>query len=102
MLVMAALLAFGLAAALSACGSDNKSSTSSGSTAAATGGASTTAAATASDTSSCGDKPGVKATGTPIKLGSIATKQPGTDFTDAPNMAQAYFNCVNDNGGING
>jgi len=44
----------------------------------------------------------VKATGTPIKLGSINTKQPGTDFTDIPNMARAYFNCVNDNGGVNG
>ena len=37
-----------------------------------------------------------------IKLGAIATKQPGTDFTDIPNMAKAYFDCVNDNGGING
>ena len=36
-----------------------------------------------------------------IKLGAIATKQPGTDFTDIPNMAAAYFNCVNNNGGIN-
>ncbi|HEY1594213.1 MAG TPA: ABC transporter substrate-binding protein [Thermoleophilaceae bacterium] len=52
--------------------------------------------------SKCGTKPGVKATGTPIKLGAIATKQPGTDFTDGVNMAQAYFDCVNDNGGING
>ncbi|HEX3691556.1 MAG TPA: ABC transporter substrate-binding protein, partial [Solirubrobacteraceae bacterium] len=24
------------------------------------------------------------------------------DFTDGPNMIQAYFNCVNDNGGVNG
>ena len=45
---------------------------------------------------------GQKATGEPIKLGAIATKQPGTDFTDIPNMAKAYFDCVNDNGGING
>ena len=33
------------------------------------------------DTSSCGPKPGVKATGTPINIGTIDTKQPGTDFT---------------------
>src|ERR1700742_2816281 len=45
---------------------------------------------------------GQKATGEPIKLGAIATKQPGTDFTDIPNTAKAYFDCVNDNGGING
>ena len=50
----------------------------------------------------CGLGNGKKATGTPIKLGAIATKQPGTDFTDIPNMALAYFNCVNANGGIFG
>jgi branched-chain amino acid transport system substrate-binding protein len=50
----------------------------------------------------CGAGTGQKATGEPIKLGAIATKQPGTDFTDIPNMAKAFFDCVNDNGGING
>jgi branched-chain amino acid transport system substrate-binding protein len=44
----------------------------------------------------------VKATGTPINIGTIDTKQPGTDFSDGPNMIIAYFNCVNDNGGVNG
>ena len=53
-------------------------------------------------TSQCGSKPGVAATGTPIALGAIATNQPGTSFTDIPNMANAYFACVNANGGING
>ncbi|MBO0830517.1 MAG: ABC transporter substrate-binding protein [Actinobacteria bacterium] len=53
-------------------------------------------------TSDCGTKPGVKATGSPIALGSIVTDQTGTSFTDIAYMAQAYFNCVNDNGGING
>jgi branched-chain amino acid transport system substrate-binding protein len=50
----------------------------------------------------CGAGTSQKATGAAIKLGAIATKQPGTDFTDIPNMAKAYFDCVNDNGGING
>src|SRR5205807_5664404 len=50
----------------------------------------------------CGLANGQKASGTPIKLGAIVTKQPGTDFTGITGMAQAYFNCVNDNGGING
>jgi len=50
----------------------------------------------------CGLGNGQKATGAPIKLGAIVTKQPGTDFTGITGMAQAYFNCVNDNGGING
>ncbi len=58
--------------------------------------------AAAESTSQCGTKPGVKATGTPIPLGAIATNQPGTSFTDIPNMAAAYFACVNANGGING
>jgi branched-chain amino acid transport system substrate-binding protein len=50
----------------------------------------------------CGLGTGKRATGPPIRLGAIATKQPGTDFTDIPNMAKAYFDCVNDNGGIRG
>ena len=48
----------------------------------------------------CGLGTGKTAKGSPIKLGAIATKQPGTDFTDIPNMAKAYFDCVNANGGI--
>src|SRR5690242_5021598 len=96
------VLAVGLAVVLSACGSSNKSSTSAstGGAAATSGGGSATPAA--GDVTKCGKKPGVKASGTPIKLGAIVTKQPGTDFTDGATMAQAYFNCVNDNGGING
>ena len=50
----------------------------------------------------CGLGTGKKATGSKIVLGAIATKQPGTDFTDIPNMAKAYFDCVNANGGIYG
>jgi branched-chain amino acid transport system substrate-binding protein len=52
--------------------------------------------------SKCGLGNGQKASGTPIKIGAIVTKQPGTDFTDITNAAKAYFDCVNDNGGING
>jgi branched-chain amino acid transport system substrate-binding protein len=101
--------------ALAGCGSNSSSSSSGGATSAASssGGATTAAAASASGTgtsassgsgniSSCGPKPGVKATGSPINLGTINTKQPGTDFTDQASMAQAYFTCVNDNGGVNG
>jgi branched-chain amino acid transport system substrate-binding protein len=53
-------------------------------------------------TAKCGLGNGQKATGTPITLGAIVTKQPGTDFTGITGIAQAYFSCVNDNGGING
>ncbi len=51
----------------------------------------------------CGAGTGEKATGTPITFGALVTKQPGLDgFTDATGTAQAYFDCVNDNGGISG
>jgi branched-chain amino acid transport system substrate-binding protein len=57
---------------------------------------------TAGQTARCGLGTGKKATGDPITLGAIVTKEPGTDFTPTTGIAQAYFNCVNDNGGING
>jgi branched-chain amino acid transport system substrate-binding protein len=109
--VLVALLAAVLALGLAACGSSNKSSSSStGSAAAPTTAAATpaatdtTAAATpaAGGESKCGLGNGQKATGTPIKIGGIDTLVPGTDFTDIGNGAKAYFDCVNDNGGING
>src|SRR6201981_3339582 len=92
-----------LAAALALAAAGCSSSSSSGVTGSppATSSSSSASAGTAS-TSSCGTKPGVAATGTPIPLGAIANNQPGTSFTDIPNMAKAYFDCVNANGGING
>jgi len=99
-----ALVAVVVLTVLAGCGSSSSSSSSS--TAAASG--TSTSAATSSSsgttvsTSSCGPKPGVKATGTPINIGTIDTKQPGTDFSDGPNMIIAYYNCVNANGGVNG
>jgi branched-chain amino acid transport system substrate-binding protein len=59
------------------------------------------AAKTPSETK-CGAGTGQKATGTPIKVGSLTTKIPGIDFTDGSNAAKAFFDCVNDNGGIKG
>ena len=93
---------------LAACGSSSSSSTSSSTSgAASSGGSSSTASSSSastasSSTSSCGPKPGVPATGTPINIGTIDTKQPGTDFSDGPNMINAWFSCVNANGGVNG
>ena len=91
---------------MAGCGSSKSSSSSTSSSAApaasSTSATSTAAATSAStSTSSCGPKPGVAATGTPIPLGAINTKQPGTDFTDIENMEGAYFACVNANGGVN-
>ncbi len=87
-LIAALTLALAASMALAACGGGGTSST---------GNTAEPAAAP-----KCGAGTGQKATGAPIKLGGIATKQPGTDFTDIPNMAKAVFDCVNDNGGING
>src|SRR5262245_34912181 len=84
-LIAVLILMLGAASALAACGSDPGPDTTGDQTAV-----------------KCGAGTGQKATGAPIKLGAIATKQPGTDFTDIPNMAKAVFDCVNDNGGING
>ena len=50
----------------------------------------------------CGMGTGQKATGEPIKLGGMATKSPIADFTWITGMTKAYFDCVNDNGGIDG
>jgi branched-chain amino acid transport system substrate-binding protein len=50
----------------------------------------------------CGLGTGKKATGKPIKIGGIDMLIPGVDFTTIGKVAQAYFNCVNDNGGIHG
>ena len=60
-------------------------------------------AGTASATKSvCGKGTGKKATGAPIKIGGIDMLIPGVDFTTIGKVAKAYFDCVNDNGGING
>jgi branched-chain amino acid transport system substrate-binding protein len=50
----------------------------------------------------CGLGTGKKATGTPIKIGGIDMLIPGVDFTTIGKTAKAYFDCVNDNGGIRG
>jgi branched-chain amino acid transport system substrate-binding protein len=58
---------------------------------------------TASATKSvCGLGNGKKATGAPIKIGGIDMLIPGVDFTTIGKVAKAYFDCVNDNGGIRG
>ncbi len=110
---------------VAACGSDSKSSsdtteapagTEAATSAAAattaggaatTGGAATSAAAPSGSgmiqkSGECGMGTGQKATGDPIKLGGMATKSPIADFTWITGMTKAYFDCVNDNGGING
>jgi len=101
----AAALSLGVLAACSSSSSSTGSAAASSSAPAASSAAATASGSGASgtvSTSSCGTNPGVAATGTPINIGAINTKQPGTDFSDIENMAGAYFACVNANGGING
>ncbi len=50
----------------------------------------------------CGLGNGKKATGEPIQIGAIVGKTGPEDFSSSARAAQAYFNCVNANGGING
>src|SRR5215831_20170703 len=50
----------------------------------------------------CGMGTGKKATGAPIKFGSINMLIPGVDFTTMSKVVDGYFKCVNDNGGIHG
>src|ERR1700677_2697308 len=103
-----AALALGVVAGCSSSSSSSSSTTapasssSTSSAAASSPAASSSATASTVATSACGTKPGVAATGTPINIGAIDTKQSGTDFSDIENMTGAYFACVNANGGING
>ena len=50
----------------------------------------------------CGLSNGQKATGEPIQLGAIVGKTGPEDFSSAARAAEAYFKCVNANGGIHG
>jgi branched-chain amino acid transport system substrate-binding protein len=81
------VVAAGLSLVVAACGGSGNKSSNAGSVV---------------DNPKCGNGNGEKPTGTPIKIGGIATKQPGTDFSDGVLTTKAYFDCVNANGGING
>jgi branched-chain amino acid transport system substrate-binding protein len=50
----------------------------------------------------CGDGTGEAATGEPIPVGGMTTASNGPDLTQGPKSAQAFFDCLNANGGING
>jgi branched-chain amino acid transport system substrate-binding protein len=50
----------------------------------------------------CGMGNGKKASGEPIQIGAIVGKTGPEDFSSSARAAQAYFSCVNANGGING
>ena len=56
----------------------------------------------ATDELACGMASGKPADGEPIKVRALTTASGGIDFSSAPRSATAFFECVNDNGGING
>jgi branched-chain amino acid transport system substrate-binding protein len=110
---MLALAPLAVAVAAAACGGGGSQpstaapATSAAAPAATTQGATPAASGNGSNVEQpgqCGapDAQGQKATGEPIKLGAIITKQPGIDFSSISGVAEAYFKCVNDNGGIHG
>jgi branched-chain amino acid transport system substrate-binding protein len=50
----------------------------------------------------CGLNTGKKATGKPIPIGAVTSMSGIGSFKEADEAAKAYFDCVNDNGGIHG
>jgi branched-chain amino acid transport system substrate-binding protein len=58
--------------------------------------------AMAAEKANCGLNNGKKATGLPIPLGAVMGKTGPDDFSSSASAADAYFKCVNDNGGIQG
>ncbi len=96
-------LLFALSLIAAACGSDDDDASDSG----GDGGDTSEEASSDGDGGGgggldCGLANGEAATGDPIIIGNVTTSVPGIDFSTGPAMMEAYFNCVNDNGGING
>src|SRR5215211_2052898 len=91
---MLAVLSF----AVASCGDDDDD----GGGGSSGGSAAKEAGGTTPSEAKCGLKNGKKATGQPVTVGALVTKIPGIDFTDISDAAKAYFDCVNDNGGIKG
>jgi branched-chain amino acid transport system substrate-binding protein len=58
--------------------------------------------AAAADAPKCGLNNGTPATGEPIQLGAVVGKTGPADFSSPAQAADAFFKCVNKNGGING
>jgi branched-chain amino acid transport system substrate-binding protein len=50
----------------------------------------------------CGDNTGQKATGEPIPIGAVTSMSGRASFKEADDAVRAYFDCVNNNGGIHG
>lgn len=94
------LISIAAAGALAAAALAGCSSSSGGGSSAADSDIASQSASLKADT--CGMGNGQAASGTPIKIGAIASMSNGIDFRSSPATAKAYFDCVNANGGING
>lgn len=91
-----------IAGIVAGCGSSSSSSSSTSSTSAPASTGTAAAAATTATASKCGAGTGKPATGAPIPVGAIVTQSGGVNFSSAANGANAFFACLNANGGIGG
>ena len=102
---MAVVVSLAALVALAGCGSKSSSTTT---TSASTGASSSTGSSSSGSVDQrqhvhlvVRSQGGSQGDGHADQLGAIATKQPGTDFTE-PQHGLGVLQCVNDNGGING
>ena len=86
---------------LAAC-SDDEASSETTKAPAGTDATDTTTGGGTGESMDCGLGNGQAATGDPIVLGAVVGATGPADFSSASQGAQAYFDCVNANGGING
>jgi branched-chain amino acid transport system substrate-binding protein len=85
---------------LAGCGSGSTVKTGSAST--VKNGSTSTVEKAASAAPKCGTGSGQAAKGTPILVGGMTTESGGANAAEGVNSAQAYFDCLNANGGIDG
>ena len=99
LVVIALAVALGIVGLLAGCGGggDGSTATEAGTEVAAADGGSDTTAST-----SCGPESGQPASGKPIKVGAIVGATGPADFSSASQSAQAFFDCLNESGGIQG
>jgi branched-chain amino acid transport system substrate-binding protein len=86
--VIAIVCCAGLALLVSACGGSGGS----GSGEVASGGSSL----------ACSKEPVSKPTGSPLTFGALVTKAPGIDLSPVAGGVHAYFECINEHGGLQG
>ncbi|MGQ0617188.1 MAG: ABC transporter substrate-binding protein [Acidimicrobiia bacterium] len=98
----ALFFAFALAVGAAACGDDDDPTTQAGSDSSASQPATGSTSSGGAGGLDCGLANGEKASGEPIKVGAVVGATGPADFSSASKGAAAFFDCVNENGGIDG